>query len=315
MHGVLPASVLPPCSLLIHPPRSTCMKPIHRTLRRLLAIAGLLACALPAGAAAQDTDTTAAAGDSIREVRLVDGTVLYGRVREQGGTVTVWTEEGATLHLRSGEVFSITTPRVRVVRGRAWPADPNASRLFFVPTARAVGAGNGSVGVYEIFVPFITYGVTSRISISGGAALVPDVIGRVYYLAPKVTLVQGEQVSAAAGVVYGRERDDGITIAYGVGTFGGEDRALTVGAGWGISDFDSTDGLIFMAGGEARVGRGAKFISENYLVPGVTGALTSAGVRFFNERLSADLGLATQFGQDDCGGGCFVPVVNFVYSF
>ena len=77
------------------------MKPI----RRILAIAGLLACALPVGAAAQDTDTTAAAGDSIREVRLVDGTVLYGRVREQGGTVTVRTEDGATLHLRSGEGF------------------------------------------------------------------------------------------------------------------------------------------------------------------------------------------------------------------
>lgn len=286
-----------------------------RTLRLLLAAAALLACAHPSRAAAQDAEPAAAARDTLYEVRLADGSVLYGRVRDEGAAVTVETQGGATVRLRREQIASMAPLRGRVVRGRVWPADPNATRLFFAPTARSVGAGHGYLGVYEIFFPFLTFGVTDWLTLSGGTPLIPDVIGRVFYVAPKLTVVQTERFSAAAGVLYGADREEGIGLGYGVGTFGDADRALTVGVGWRFDGDVGTDRLMAMVGGERRMGRGTKLITENYLVQGSSEAYVSGGIRFFGERLSADLGFAAPFGEDDCRGGCFFPVVNFVYSF
>jgi hypothetical protein len=54
-----------------------------------------------------------------------------------------------------------------------------------------------------------------------------------------------------------------------------------------------------------------KLLTENDLWRGGNG-VASAGVRFFGERLSADVGLAFPLGAD----GLFAfPVVNFVYVF
>jgi hypothetical protein len=66
-----------------------------------------------------------------------------------------------------------------------------------------------------------------------------------------------------------------------------------------------------MAGGEHRLGRRVKLVTENYAVNG--GAIVSAGVRFLGDRLSADLGVFAPL----TGEGTFVlaPIVNFVWTF
>jgi hypothetical protein len=72
-----------------------------------------------------------------------------------------------------------------------------------------------------------------------------------------------------------------------------------------------------MLGGELRAGRSTKLITENYLIPGFDGgqgSILSGGIRFFGEQLSADLGIAVS--PTDCEGDfCWIPLVNFVYSF
>ena len=96
----------------------------------------------------------------------------------------------------------------------------------------------------------------------------------------------------------------------------GRDKAATAGIGWGFSDGDLHNQAVLMLGGELRTGPSTKLISENYLIPGADGgegAIASGGVRFFGERLSADVGIALLLG--DCTGGCWLPLVNFVYSF
>lgn len=45
--------------------------------------------------------------------------------------------------------------------------DPNPTRLFFGPTGRSVKKGEGYVGVYGLFLPFVQVGITDRISIGG----------------------------------------------------------------------------------------------------------------------------------------------------
>jgi hypothetical protein len=282
-------------------------------LRPLLLCAALLACALagPRGAAAQVTDTTAAARDSLYEIRLTDGSVLYARITEDGADeVVVVTQAGATVRLLRGQIASMTPLEARVVAGRVWPNDPNTTRLFFGPTARAVGAGEGYLGVYEVLFPFLTFGVTDRFSISGGTPLIPDVIGEIWYLAPKLTLMETENVAAAAGVLMAGADGDVVGIAYGVGTYGGPDRSITAGVGFGFSGDEFSNQPVAMIGGEFRGGPSTKFITENYFSPGEDGIITSAGIRFFGERLSADLGIATSLDIDE-----FFPLVNFVYSF
>jgi hypothetical protein len=295
------------------------MFPLRRLLPAVLPLA--LAFALPRPAAAQ-VDTVAIVADSLYTIRLSDGSVLYGRVTEQtADALTVETQSGATVRLRRDQIVSIARLQGRVVNGEVWGDDPHATRLFFGPTARAIPRGEGYFGVYELFFPFVSYGVTDRFTISGGTPVVPEAIGQVFYLAPKYEVLRTPTASAAVGVLAlfatGQEEFGSVGLLYGVGTFGSPDRALTVGA---TVPFVAADGEnevgdqpVFMVGGEARMSRRTKFITENYFMPGESGGLISGGVRFFGERLSADFGLGAGFGDGD--NVCCLPLLNFVYSF
>ena len=275
---------------------------------------------LPRGAAAQDTvPAPAAPAGSLFEVRLSDGSVLYGRVLEQTPEeLVIQTESGATVRVSRGQVAAIESLRGRVVRGQVWPEDRNTSRLFFAPTGRAVPAGEGYLGVYELVFPFLTFGVTDRVTISAGTPIVPGIIGEVFYLAPKLEVLRAPGASAAVGALAlfasGEYLDGSVGLVYGVGTFGSTERALTVGATvpFYSAEGDSEIGSdpTFLLGGEARLTRRTKFITENYFGTGLDGAVVSGGLRFLGDRLSADFGLVTTLENGEP-----FPLVNFVYSF
>ncbi len=282
--------------------------------------AALLACALalaPAPAAAQ-----APADTTVREIVLVDGSRIYGRiVSRDEDRITVETAGGVRMELASSQVRSELPAPGRMVNGEMWLDDPHANRLFFGPTARAIPRGAAQFGVYELFFPFVSYGVTDRFTISGGTPVFPEAIGRAFYLAPKYEVLRTPTASAAVGVLALFVTEDVLEgsagLLYGVGTFGSPDAALTVGAtvpfvaSSGGTDIASDAG--FMIGGEMRMSRRTKFVSENYFIPGASGALVSGGIRFFGERLSADFGLGAALGEEDAA--CCLPLINFVYSF
>lgn len=288
----------------------------------LLALAFAAALALP-GAAAAQTDTAAVLQDTVYEVRLTDGSVLYGRITAQSEhQVTLLTQAGSSVQLERAHIQSMRPFRGRIVEGQVWGEDPHATRLFFGPTARAIPRGEGYLGVYELFFPFVSYGVTDRFTISAGTPIIPEAIGKLFYLAPKYEVLRTPRASAAVGVLalFASEEDvfsGSIGLLYGVGTFGSPDAAVTVGAtvpfiaAEGESDVGNQPA--FMVGGESRLTRRTKLITENYLFPSESGALLSAGARFFGERLSADFGVGLAVGQG--GSGCCLPLVNFVYSF
>lgn len=296
---------------------------IFRLARPLFALAFALAAAagLPDRAAAQGTDTVAVAQDSIFEIRLTDGSVIYGRIIEdQGERVVLQTQSGTTITVDRAQIASMSLVKGRLVNGQVWPDDPHATRLFFGPTARAIEQGEGYFGVYELFFPFVSYGLTDRFTISAGTPIVPQAIGEIFYLAPKYEVIRTGNTSAAVGVLalFATSALEGgsVGLLYGVGTFGAPDGALTVGAAVpfvaGGEEGDIGRDPVFMLGGEARLTRRTKFVSENYLFPGF-GGLASGGIRFFGERLSADFGIGAAFGGGD--SGCCLPLVNFIYSF
>lgn len=306
-----------------------CITPLAALLTALLAAAIAAITLRPAALTAQDTDpagpvaggapttpATRPAGQDTAtvEVVLADGSVLYGHVLQQDSTTL-------RLELLSGDVIELRRSRLRdirpltgrVVEGEIWRADPNATRLFFAPTGRSLASGHGYISVYELVIPFLAVGVSDRFTVSGGTPLVFGGEGdRIFWLAPKLQVVRRDRLAAAIGALHffstGGEGSAGI--AYGVGTFGGADNAVTVGLGYGYAEGDLSDQPVIMVGGEARGSRTMKLITENYFVPG-EGALVSGGFRFFGERLTADLGLVVPTGTDETVA---FPLVNFVYN-
>ena len=254
------------------------------------------------------------ASDTLREIRLADGSVLFARVESvEGDLVTLMTQAGVRLQVDRAQIRSVRPARGQVRNGEVWRDDPTGTRLFFAPTGRNLAAGEAYFGVYELFFPFATYGVTDRITIAGGTPVIPGAFGQVAYLAPKLAIIQSERLNVAAGVFAGFYEGESAGIVYGVGTWGGRDNAVTAGAGFGFGSGDLSDEPLLMIGGEARTGRQLKLITENYFIPGESGMLVSGGVRFFGERLSADVGLGALVSSQETEGP--LPLVNFVYTF
>jgi hypothetical protein len=287
----------------------------------MLAVLGVMvSCALASPATAQDPAPVAQA-DSVTEVRLRDGSVLVGRVeRETEMMVVLVTAAGARVEIPRSQIVSMR----RVVSrpgGEVWPEDDNVSRLFFTSTGRPLPKGEGYVSSYWLFFPFVGYGVTDRITIAGGTPIIPGGIGKLFYLAPKVALYDSERLSFSAGALsmFATEylNEGSLGIVYGVGTYGSRDNAVTFGAGWFYADvedeFETSNEPVFMLGGERRVSRRVKLITENWFAvnPGLSGLL-SGGFRFVGDRLSADFALAGATGVE---AACCLPMINFVWSF
>lgn len=251
--------------------------------------------------------------ETTQEVRLRDGTTALGRVEAVEGTrVTFRTLTGATLVIDAADVASLTAVEGRMSGSEFWKADPNPTRLFFGPTGRPLKRGDVYLGVYEIYIPFVQVGITDRLSIGGGTPLIFGVgDNRPFWITPKFTVIARPRTHVAVGAMHMLNLDgDSLGIAYGAFTQGTRDSAVTVGVGYAYERYGNNGAPVVMLGGEHRVHRHLKLVSENYVFE--EGGIASAGVRFMTGRLSADLALAAPLGVDEL----FVfPVVNFVWTF
>lgn len=278
----------------------------------VLAVLAVILSSLPRGASAQ----TPAAEPVTHELRLTDGSRVYGRVTaESAGEVTFETASGVMLTPRRDQIVSLRRVEGRIRNGEFQPADPNNTRLFFGPTGRSLPKGQTYLGIYEFVMPFVQVGVTDRFSIGGGTPLVfgfeDDGLDRPYWITPKLQVFKGRTLQASVGVFQGFGGGASAGIAYGVVTAGNSSGSFTAGAGMGYDDGGDRAAVV-MVGGDRQVRRNMKFVTENY-VWGSGNGILSAGVRFFGDRLSADLALAAPVG-DELGGFVF-PMVNFVYLF
>jgi hypothetical protein len=249
------------------------------------------------------------------ELVLRDGTRAYGCVeRVEDSLVTFITTSGATIQVQVAEIVSVRATDGRVVAGEFRRADPNPTRLFFGPTARSLKQGAGYAGVYEIMLPFVQVGITDRISFGAGTPLIfGDGSGHPFWITPKVQVYASELVQASVGVMHFLNVGDGtLGIAYVVGTRGTTDSAITGGVGYAYErSYTSENGAaVVMVGGEHRVTRGMKVLTENYVFRG--GGILTGGVRWMGEHVSADLALVV---PTDGGTTVGFPLVNVVYSF
>ena len=180
--------------------------------------------------------------------------------------------------------------------------------------------------------------VRTATALDSAIALASKVIDMMLY-APKYQFYQGQRTSAAVGVMHFVIVGENVRLglAYTVVTTGGDDDALTVGAGWAYARYHEDEyspcfpttaaaaaacpgpqrvtktpgSPVAMVGGEHRVSRRVKILTENYAFK--RGAILSAGVRFLGERLSADLGVfAPVTGEDTF---VLAPIVNVAWTF
>ena len=254
------------------------------------------------------------AGDTV-ELVLRDGTHAYGRVDTiDAGTITFTTTAGAVIKVPEAEIVSVHPVKGTVVNGDFRREDPNPTRLFFGPTARSLKQGAAYAGVYEIVLPFVQFGITDRISVGAGTPLIfGDGSAHPFWITPKVQLYSGKAAQASVGVMHFLNVGDGsLGIAYVVATRGSTDAAVTGGVGYAYDrTYDSRNGAaVVMIGGERRVTRGMKILTENYIFNG--GGIVTGGIRWMGERFSADLAMVV---PTDGSSTIAFPLVNVVYSF
>ena len=279
----------------------------------LVLLALLSISAFPAAAEAQVSVDELVAGEALYEFRLTDGSVLFARVTAvKGDTIALVTSGGIGVEVERAQVREVRLAQGRVVKGEFWREDANSSRLFFTATGRTLGRGQAYIGTYLVVLPFVAVGITDRLTLAAGA---PVLFGEFepFYIAPKLQLVRTERANVSLGTLIIFYEDESVGITYGVGTFGTQDNALTLGLGFGFSGDDYSSEPVAMIGGEVRASRRVKLITENYFLPGDTGLVFSGGLRFIGERFSTDVGIAG--GSDDGAFVCCVPLLNFSYAF
>ena len=186
--------------------------------------------------------------------------------------------------------------------------DAVASKLFFGPTGRMLKRGEVYVAIDALSLGVVRVGVTDRFSIGVGRPLYANTT----WITPKFQIYQNDRVAVATGVLHLFAPGFGTGgMAYGVSTIGSRDDAFTGGMGWFYGKDD--DGLhvskpVLIVGGEHRMTRRSKFITENYLFDG--GVVLSAGSRIMRRHVSVELGGMFVIVGDAAFPGA---VVNFVF--
>jgi hypothetical protein len=293
-------------------------------MRALLLLLGLV---LVLPAAAQEIGTR-------QRVELTGGRVIVGTVIASTGESLVLDVEGVRTEIPRAQIV-----RFSAVTGRFSRRDPNDTRLFVTPTGRTLPRGAGRLTTYFVF-PSVAYGVTGNVDVSAAASIPVDGSGLVSGTV-KVGVLQRATTALAAGAsastFYGDNSDVVTGTIYGVGTFGTAERSLTLGAygiyaaGDEVEGVEIGDGMGVVIGGGMQISNSIKLMTENALIfaftdDGGTAGILAVGVRFFGDRLAADLALpvyafmteTTASGGRRVEGEAFplpIPYIGFAYNF
>jgi hypothetical protein len=266
-------------------------------------------------------------GDTIYELRHPTGGRSLGWIKDRSAdTVTFRSFEGGewTLDRHSAP---LRRARGTIVGGEFWREDQNQSRLFFAPTGRTLHAGQAYVGVFTV-LPFAGFGVSDDFTIAGGFnPFYGELANMDLWLAPKVRVMASPERQVSVGGFFLQlaegnpfDWDDysynpetyRLAIAYGVGTWGTHDRAWHAGGGIAHQfTGGSRTRVMGMVGGETRIARRWKIITENWLlVPDYP--MISVGARSIGDRWTYDIGFMALLAEE---GAPYMPIFSFSYAF
>ncbi|MCF6271064.1 MAG: hypothetical protein L3J41_15230 [Melioribacteraceae bacterium] len=253
----------------------------------------------------EQTDST------IVRFELTGGSVLIGTIISEDSTsITLNLLSNNQTIINKNAVVSRDIVSSNIKDGQYWIEDPNSTRLFFGPTGRGLKSGKGYFAAYEIFFPMLAVGIGDYFTLAGGLSLFPGSIGDIIYIAPKIILYQDEKYALAIGDFFVKPKDnsDYLNIIYTIGTASFNKSAITAGVGYETNSKNP----IFLIGGELRISRYAKLITENWFVVNSEVKFVSLGIRFLGENLAADFAFFVPLGTTEI---VFVPWLGFAYNF
>jgi hypothetical protein len=259
--------------------------------------------------------------DTIQVVTMQNGSKLMGRIISVGDNQVTFKSELGETKIEVAMIKEIKeVPAKAIKKGNYWFENPNATRLYFAPTARMLKQGQGYFCDYYLFFPGVSYGITDNISIGGGMSLFPGVSlnNQVYFLTPKIGLSATKNSCFSIGALWMAlpkidHKRNSLGIVFGSGTLGNPDGSITFGLGYGFVNGDFADKPAVILGGEKRFARRLSFVTENWVFPGVSEVPISYGLRFFGEGLSVDLAFFNLIGDDAIFPG--IPWIDFVFNF
>jgi hypothetical protein len=260
----------------------------------------------------------------VQVVRLRDGSSIVGRVTEIGPDTVRFVAKAGTLSIARTDIVELREVATSALRsGEVWPASPNATRLLFAPTGRMLEKGEGYFNDTYLFLVSVHGGITSRFSLGGGMSVLPldNFTDNALYIMPKVGVYASPKLNVAvgglAGIVGGlvdAEVNASFGIVYAVGTAGSADASISFGTGLAYAGGQFADQPVAMIGAEKRMSRRVSFVTENYRLPNDdVNAVISYGLRFFGEKLSADLAFWNAPGNNIPFPG--IPYVAFSVKF
>ena len=276
----------------------------------LAAISGAGATTLPPQPAG--SQAAPSSPQAVHHVALRDGSQLYGViVSEDEAAITLRTIAGATVRAARDQIVAITPVEGRVVGDEFWLQDGVGSRLFLGPTGRTLGRGDSYIAIDSLFLPMFQVGITDRFSFGVGKPFY--VFTKAVWVTPKFQVYRSAKTTASVGLLhtFGTIGDIG-GAAYGVVTRGSSDNSVTAGVGW-IYEDSREDGPregtpFLLLGGERRVGRRSKVVTESYVFR--DGAIVSVGGRLITRTFSFEAGILTPVGADGLYPG---PFFNFIW--
>ncbi|OGU67137.1 MAG: hypothetical protein A2499_05465 [Stygiobacter sp. RIFOXYC12_FULL_38_8] len=268
------------------------------------------------------------------KVILSDSTVYWGRITSSDA-------ERIILSTKSGTEISIPKKQIsEIYRAQDLPkekkrtillskeedisddvvyVDRNAFKLFISPTAKPVKENEGFVSLNEILFPLAGFGIKNIVSVAGGIPLLPFEENPIYYLSAKVTFINNNILSVAAGYITANTSFSGskpdLNLVHITATFGDDFNNFTSSINVDISSKSGDGNDVIIFGGQKQLSNQGKIIGEFWIPLNshsfLRNSILMLGFRAYSKSFSGDACLGRIFSEH----GAFIPWVSLSYNF
>lgn len=268
------------------------------------------------------------AADVVQMLTLDDGSTLVGRITSVNDKNIIFETDLGTMNIEITRIRAIKEVSPSALRdGKYWFPNPNRTRLLLGPTARTLEAGSGYLFDLWIFLPGVAYAITDNFMVSGGVSIIPGADDQLFYLIPKYGFPVTDKFDLAFSLNILHLWETTAFLGMGSMTYGTDDKSLTAGLAVAYGDDGFADQPAATLGGEYRFSRRVALVGESWFIPTKEeeGALFLAGVRFFGEQITVDLGFAYAYSKKEESNDPFqpdtdddtawLPYIDFVWNF